>query len=136
MARCDRHPKLTSSLHVMHDQALARRATAGDDDAWLAFVQRLILEEMCTDPEGQCPSMEISLGDDLRLYFRESDGVIKLFLEICPRISFAKIKAHWAEITAWRDRLLTWQGPWLTGGKDLLGLELHTRHAMVNPIRT
>jgi hypothetical protein len=124
MPKCNCYPKPASSLHVMHDSALARRATAGDDDAWLAFMQRLMVEEMCTNPKCQRRSMEISLSDDLRLYCRESDGVIRLFLEIHPRISQDKIKAQWAAIMAWLDRLETWQRPRLPGGKEFRAISL------------
>src|SRR5215831_5092175 len=51
-----------------------------------------------------------------------------MFLEISPRPSQDAIEVHWPEILTWRDRLQVGQGPWSTGGKELLGLELHTRN--------
>ena len=101
---------------------------AGDEAAWLALFERQILAAMFTEAECQELSTVIWLGDNLWLHFQESNGVVKMFLEISPRPSQDAIEVHWPEILAWRDRLQVWQGPWSTGGKELLGLELHTRN--------
>jgi hypothetical protein len=128
MPKRDRHPKSGTSIHVLPDHVLQRRANAGDDDAWLNLAQREILEAMLTESGCQWSSMEISLGDDRWLHFRKRDGVIKMLLEIDPRMSLDWVKGHWPEIMTWQDRLQASQGPWSTGEEGLLGLELHTRH--------
>src|ERR671934_2141598 len=117
MPKRDGPPKLGPSVHILPDHILQRRADAGDEDAWLALFERQILAAMFSEAECQRLSPVISLGDNLWLHFQESNGVVKMLLEIPPRPSQDAIKVHWSEIRAWRDRLQAWQGPWSAGGK-------------------
>jgi hypothetical protein len=127
MSKRDCYQKSGTSIHVLPDHVLQRRANAGDDDAWLNLAQRETLEAMLTESECQWSSMQISLGDDRWLHIQERDGVIKLLLEISPRMPRDWVIAHWPEIMAWQDRIQVWQGPWSTGPAGLVGLELHIR---------
>jgi hypothetical protein len=131
MPRRPRRGGLADRYYAFPEAGLQRLEAEGDERALIALSHRKLVHRMATEPGCPLTYILCLLGKNLRLHVRKDNaktsGHVRIFLEIGEETTLDTIKWHWEEIRKWRDLLLTWQGPWLMGGRRNLFYTLHLR---------
>jgi hypothetical protein len=133
MPRGLRRRRPADRYYAFPEAALQRLEAQGDEWAFIALSHRKAVHRMATEPGCRLKHVLCLLGKNLWLHIRkdqvETDGRVKMFLEIGEETTLDTIKWHWEEIRTWQELVRTWQGPWRIGGRGYLFYTLHVRQA-------